>query len=172
MNMKDSISSRHIRLSLESDVPRMQEVFSEARSIMRSSGNMNQWTGGYPSDGQLLLDISRKVSYIIEEDGIIVGTFAFIKGVEPTYLKIYGGCWKNDCSEYATIHRLASTKDSHDVARTCFEWAWEQIQNLRIDTHRDNLIMQHCIEKAGFEYCGIIYLDNGDERLAYQKIFK
>jgi len=29
--------------------------------------------------------------------------------------------------------------------------------------------MQHCIEKYGFTYCGIIYLSNGDERLAYQK---
>ena len=30
--------------------------------------------------------------------------------------------------------------------------------------------MQHNIEKHGFTYCGIIYLANGDERLAYQKL--
>jgi hypothetical protein len=30
--------------------------------------------------------------------------------------------------------------------------------------------MQHVISKAGFRYCGIIYLASGDERLAYQKI--
>ena len=42
--------------------------------------------------------------------------------------------------------------------------------NIRIDTHRDNRIMQHNIEKHGFTYCGIIYLANGDERLAYQKL--
>ena len=30
-------------------------------------------------------------------------------------------------------------------------------------------IMQHNIAKHGFTYCGIIYLANGDERLAYQK---
>ena len=30
--------------------------------------------------------------------------------------------------------------------------------------------MQHCIKQYGFTYCGIIYLANGDERLAYQKI--
>ena len=41
--------------------------------------------------------------------------------------------------------------------------------NIRIDTHRDNRIMRHNIEKHGFAYCGIIYLANGDERLAYQK---
>jgi len=36
--------------------------------------------------------------------------------------------------------------------------------NIRIDTHRDNRIMQHVISKYGFTYCGIIYLANGDER--------
>ena len=41
--------------------------------------------------------------------------------------------------------------------------------NIRIDTHRDNVIMRHLLEKHGFKYCGIIYLENGDERLAYQK---
>ena len=30
--------------------------------------------------------------------------------------------------------------------------------------------MQHNITKHGFTYCGLIYLDNGDERLAYQCI--
>lgn len=170
MNTKDSTSSKIIRPSTESDIPRMQEVFSEARGIMRANGNMNQWVGGYPSDGQLIEDIKRGVSHIIEENGKMVGTFAFIPGVEPTYLNIYEGKWKEDFSEYATIHRLASTKDSHGVAGACFDWAWDQERNLRIDTHRDNRIMQHCMEKAGFEYCGIIYLENGDERLAYQKI--
>ena len=121
-------------------------------------------------DVQLLDDIRRGASFIIEEDGVTVGTFAFIPGIEPTYLKIYEGSWKEDFSKYATIHRLGSTRDSHGVAEACFDWAWEQIRNLRIDTHRDNRIMQHCIEKAGFEYCGIIYLESGDERLAYQKI--
>ena len=41
--------------------------------------------------------------------------------------------------------------------------------NIRIDTHKDNLIMQHNIEKHGFTYCGIIYLASGDKRMAYQR---
>lgn len=45
--------------------------------------------------------------------------------------------------------------------------------NLRIDTHRNNSIMQHLIKKYGFDYCGIVHiidLDTDFERLAYQKI--
>ena len=49
------------------------------------------------------------------------------------------------------------------------EWAFERTPTLRVDTHRDNHIMQHNILKHGLTYCGIIYLLSGDERLAYQK---
>ena len=42
--------------------------------------------------------------------------------------------------------------------------------NIRIDTHRNNRIMQHCIDRYGFTCCGIICLESGDERLAYQLI--
>lgn len=172
MNLTEPTDNMHIRHSREEDIPRMQEVLSEARQIMRSNGNLHQWTGGYPSDEALRDDIRRGVSYLVEQDGVIIGTFAFIPGVEPTYLDIYEGSWKDDVSPYATIHRLGSTKDSHGVAQCCFQWAWGQVRNLRVDTHKDNTIMQHCIEKAGFEYCGIIYLENGNERLAYQKIIQ
>jgi hypothetical protein len=55
--------------------------------------------------------------------------------------------------------------------------------NIRIDTHRDNTIMQYNIAKLGFTYCGIIYLASAgapvpvgrlpqQERLAYQKILR
>ena len=49
------------------------------------------------------------------------------------------------------------------------DWAFRQCGNLKIDTHRDNHIMQHLLERKGFTYCGIIHTDNGAERLAYQK---
>lgn len=170
MNLISGISPRTIRQARPDDVPRMMEVFSEARGIMRSSGNMNQWIGGYPSEELIRNDISRGVSYVVEDGDAIVGAFAFIPGTEPTYLSIYEGEWVDDSLPYATIHRLGSTRDSHGVAEDCFKWSWEHVRNLRIDTHRDNRIMQRCVQKAGFRYCGIIYLENGDERLAYQKI--
>jgi RimJ/RimL family protein N-acetyltransferase len=44
-----------------------------------------------------------------------------------------------------------------------------QIPNIRIDTHRDNAIMQHLLEKNGFVKCGIIYVEDGSPRIAYQK---
>ena len=43
---------------------------------------------------------------------------------------------------------------------------------LRGDTHRDNKVMQRVMEKNGLEYRGIIYLEDGGERLAYEKLLK
>lgn len=158
---------RHSRIE---DIPALTGLCESARRIMRSDGNLDQWTGGYPSAEVLRNDIARGVSYIIEDRGIPVGTFAFIPGIEKTYLQIEGGKWTDNSLPYATIHRLASTEDSHGVAEACFNWCRRQVPNLRIDTHRDNRIMRHCIETAGFTYCGIIHLENGDERLAFQRI--
>ena len=50
------------------------------------------------------------------------------------------------------------------------DFAFAHESNIRIDTHKDNAIMQHNIVKHGFRYCGIIHLASGDERLAYQKL--
>ena len=94
--------------------------------------------------------------------------FAFLPAPEPTYEKIYDGAWLND-EPYYVIHRLASWPDVHGIWDCVLEWAFERTRTLRVDTHRDNHIMQHNILKHGFTYCGIIYLLSGDERLAYQK---
>ena len=44
------------------------------------------------------------------------------------------------------------------------------VANVRVDTHEDNKPMQHLIAKAGFAYCGVIHLADGDPRLAYQLV--
>jgi len=44
-----------------------------------------------------------------------------------------------------------------------------QHPNVRIDTHRDNAAMLKLLESMGFKFCGVVWLENGDERLAYQK---
>lgn len=139
---------------------------------MRSDGNFSQWTDGYPSEDVVRKDIGSANGYVIECNGSTEGYFAFIPGVEVTYLKIFDGHWIEDSLPYCTIHRLASTVGSKGIAGTCFEWCWKQCNNLRIDTHEDNRIMRHCVEKFGFKYCGVIHLLNGDPRLAFQKITK
>ena len=160
-----------IRKSTIADIPVMQQIFADAKAKMRASGNMLQWTGGYPSDDVLKNDIERGFSYVVEgEDGQIVATFVLAICDDPTYKHIYEGRWLDDDQPYGTIHRIASREGTHGVMTMVLQWAFAQIDNIRVDTHRDNLPMQHLLLKHGFSYCGIIYLLNGDERLAYQKL--
>ena len=143
-------------------------VIDAARELMHSSGNVNQWINGYPSEEVIHADIARDGGFMVTDDERIVAYFAFLPAQEPTYEKIYDGAWLND-EPYYVIHRLASWPDVHGIWDSVLEWAFERTRTLRVDTHHDNTIMLHNILKHGFTYCGIIYLLSGDERLAYQK---
>lgn len=160
-----------IRKTDISEIDTLMDIFEQGKRIMRKDGNMKQWTGGYPTIEIINKDIENGNSYVcIDEHQHIIGTFAFIKGNDPTYTHIYEGEWIDDTRPYGVIHRLASTENSKGVATACLQWCYEQIPNLRADTHRDNHILQYILKNHGFQYCGIIYLLNGDERLAFQKL--
>lgn len=139
---------------------------------MRAEGNIQQWSGDYPTNALLLEDIARGFSYVVEDEGQIIATFVLTICKDPTYKNIYEGNWLDDESEYGTIHRIASRKNKHGVLATVLDYSFTKVDNIRIDTHRDNKTMKNLMQRHGFTYCGIIYLLNGDERLAYQKLRK
>lgn len=158
---------RTIRCAEFSDLDRLETVYREARAFMRRTGNPTQWVGGHPTRSLLESDIPKKQLYVVEEGGMIHAAFAFILGDDPTYAYIENGAWRSD-APYGTIHRIGSDGQIHgmftDVLRFC-----RNIQpHVRIDTHADNRVMQHIVQKHGFHYCGVIYLENGDPRLAYE----
>lgn len=163
---------RKVRLAKEEDIPFIMPVFQEAREKMQASGNRRQWTGGYPSEAKVLEDIRQNGAFVVEEKESIVAYFAFLPSPEPTYGKIVGGKWLDDRSSYHVVHRIAARHGVHGIFSLMLEYAFSLDANIRIDTHRDNVIMQHLLQKHGFSYCGVIYLLSGDERLAYQKIIK
>ena len=158
-----------IRKATVQDIPAAMELFIAAKNIMRSDGNMTQWDGNYPDEEIVRSDISKGGAHIVEHDGKPVAYFALLPSPEPTYSSI-DGKWRDDEAPYYVIHRIASSPDSHGVFREIIEYALSVSSNLRIDTHRDNHIMRHIIEKSGFIYCGVINLTDGSERLAFQKI--
>ncbi len=167
----DITPNRTIRkASLPKDSERLMEVFAAAKDIMAADGNTNQWTDGYPSLDIVQSDIEKDGGFVVEDDGKIVAYFAFLPSPEPTYDKIYDGKWLDNSKPYHVVHRIASFPEAHGIFKSIMEFCFANEHNIRIDTHRDNKIMQHNIEKHGFKYCGIIHLANGDERLAYQKM--
>ena len=159
-----------VRPAQNADIPGIMAVLEAARGIMRASGNIGQWVNGYPSEDVIADDIAHGHGYVVEDGGVLEAYFAFIPSPEPTYARIIGGAWLDDAQPYHVVHRIGSTPGSHGVFEAIMSFCFSRDPNIRIDTHRDNLIMQHCILKAGFSYCGIIYLASGDERLAYQRL--
>ena len=151
------------------DLPLVMEIYDYARAFMRATGNTTQWIDGYPSEALICQEIEDGHSFVCTgEQGEILGTFCFILGEDPTYQQIYEGAWLND-EPYGVIHRLASRGTCPGVAEACVRWCAGQGVHLRADTHADNRVMQHILEKQGFVRCGIIYVANGTPRIAFQR---
>lgn len=160
----------NIRPTKYSDLPTVLQIYSTAREFMQCTGNLNQWVDGYPTQKLIEQDIELGQSFVLINDSdVIVGVFCFIIGEDPTYTKIYNGEWLNS-EKYGTIHRIASAGIVKGVGEAFIRWSFTQINNVRVDTHRNNIVMQNLLTKLDFKYCGIIYLQNGAERLAYQKV--
>lgn len=54
-----------------------------------------------------------------------------------------------------------------NVEHMCLE---KGIHSIKVDTHEDNRSMQRFLQKNGFVYCGVIYLQDGSKRLAFEKL--
>ena len=147
------------------DLPRILEIYAYARQFMRNTGNPTQWKEGTPAESTLRRDIAAGQLYVQEDDGVHA-VFALIFGNDPTYAEI-DGVWLSD-APYATLHRVAGDGTRHGVLNQAVAFAKTQCGHLRIDTHKDNQIMQRAIAKNGFRYCGIIITDDGSPRLAYE----
>jgi GNAT superfamily N-acetyltransferase len=167
-----------IRRTKCGDIAAIMPIFDEARATIAALG-IDQWQNGYPSKDVIENDVEKLQSHCVEIDGEIVGTFALIDDGEPTYDEIFGGNWLTGDGKdhYFAIHRVAISVKSRGsgisakIIDFCAEKARENgKKSLRIDTHRGNIVMRKMLEKNGFAYCGVIYLSDGDERVAYEKI--
>lgn len=147
-------------------------LLEEGRQIMRQTGNLTQWSEGYPKTDMILRDIQSEGGYLVkDEDGTCLAYFAFLKGPDPTYSYIYEGQWMDLGTPYHVLHRLAKRRDAKDIFTAVMEFMRERAKSIRVDTHEKNPIMRHLMEKNGFTYCGKIICSDDTERLAYQIVF-
>lgn len=154
-----------IQKAAPEDLPRILEIYANARSFMARTGNPSQWGTNHPPRAQTEEDIRTGRLYVITEGKAIHGVFFFTTEPDPTYAVIYDGAW-HSAAPYGVIHRIAGDGNGGIVA-AAVEFARTKERYIRIDTHRDNTVMQHTLAKNGFQYCGVIHLENGDPRLAF-----
>lgn len=154
---------RHATLE---DIDTIMAIFDTARAFMRAHGNQEQWPVGKPSRATIEADVAAGNSYVVVDEDGIQGTFAFIFGIDPTYIEIEEGAWHSDAS-YAAVHRVASAGKKSGVTQAAFSYAAAYMPYLRCDTHEKNIPMQHAMEKFGFKRCGIIHIEDGSPRIAF-----
>ncbi len=160
-----------IRKASLSDLSEVMRIYATAKKFMSENGNPTQWQGNYPDSALVSADIGNGNLYVIcDGDSSVCACFGLFIGDDPTYSYIDGE-WCSD-APYAAIHRVASDGRIKGVFRECFGFVSAQHPHIRIDTHEDNRIMQRAIENCGFIYCGIIYVENGTPRRAYEWIRK
>ena len=156
-----------IRKATLSQLPEIMQIYGKARTFMAQTGNPDQWGTAYPTEEMICQDIQNGKCYVNHENEHIRAVFYFAVEEDPTYGYIEGA-WCND-RPYGVIHRIAVGENGKGAAAECFHFAYDRCPNLRIDTHEKNIPMQRCLAKNGFQRCGIIYLEDGDPRIAYQK---
>lgn len=156
-----------IRKACVEDITEIVAIYEAAKSFMHSSGNMTQWVNGYPGIKEIKRDIEDSCLYVgVDNEGDIMCVFAFIVGDDPTYAEI-DGAWLND-EPYGTIHRIASSGKRSGMVAKCVEFCLRAVDNVRIDTHRDNAPMLKALKHIGFKRCGVIICADGTPREAFQ----
>lgn len=162
------------RRSQVKDIDKIMTIIKQAQNYFKEN-NIDQWQNNYPNAEVINDDINKKYSYVLLKDNEIVATAAISFDGEKTYDTIYEGQWKT-FNKYAVVHRIAVDNNlkgcgfagmiMKEVEKLCIK---NHVHSIKIDTHADNKSMQNLIKKSGFEYCGIIYLEDGNKRIAFEK---
>lgn len=164
-----------VRPAKKDDLDDIMSVVHRLQKEYFEKNEIPQWQNGYPSRETFLKDIEDRSLFVMYLGECLIG-FASIKyAAEPTYSVIENGNWEKDDS-YLVIHRFGINPDWHKMGMgtTLIAIADKiceanSISSIRADTHEKNAGMIALLEKSGFKKRGIIHLENGDPRLAFEK---
>ncbi len=160
------------RKSVKSDIPKIMSIIKQAQAYFKEQ-NIDQWQNGYPNEEVINNDIKNGESYVMINNDEILATTVISFDEELAYKNIIDGKWLTN-GYYGVIHRVAVDNSykglglSHKIIKyaegICLE---KGVHSIKIDTHEENIPMQSLLKKNGFEYCGIIYLEDGGKRVAF-----
>ena len=155
------------------NIPRIMELIDQAKEFLRQSG-VDHWQGPYPDLARIEKDVAGGKGLLCVQQGVTVGDLCRDFEGDPAYEALQG-LWLSD-RPYAVVHRLAidNSYKGQGLATLAFTLAEERcraagIYSLRVDTDGVNRIMQHILQKSGYQYCGTICFDNS-EKIAFEKL--
>jgi GNAT superfamily N-acetyltransferase len=147
------------------------QCIEDARAYHKSLG-FEQWHPDYPTQQTIFDDIARGIGYVFSDGTGVIGYCCIVIGDEPAYHEI-DGAWKSDWS-YAVVHRMAFNRRARGggLSKAAFSLIrtfcrLNHVDAIRLDTQEENKVMQHILDREGFEYCDLIQFDGGP-KLAYE----
>lgn len=149
------------------DLDEIMSITEDTRKFFKEQG-IPQWQNEYPSRDTFVNDIKLERLYVGKEENEVVTFFALVYP-DHNYDYIEDGKWEDD-SEYIAIHRMAVKANckGRGIAGKVFDYVKEEYDHIRIDTHKINNAMNRAITKNDFGYRGIIYVEDGTPRNAYE----
>lgn len=155
------------RKALPEETDKIFEIYANARKFMSENGNPTQWDNGYPDKLTVKDDIESDRLYVIEEDGNLLCVFSVFSDGETDYDNIEGA-WLNSLP-YIALHRVASAGKRGGMVAECVSFVMREFNcnDIRIDTHENNIPMKRSLERIGFIRCGKVNITRAGERIAY-----
>lgn len=154
-----------IRKAEMADFDQVMAILKDGRNQLAERG-IDQWQGDYPNPDHVKEDIEHGYAYLAKsEDGETVGTLSIVPAPDTTYDQL-DGAWQVETSDYVTIHRVAIHSDHtgrgyasklYQAVISYFTSGFNDVKSIRVDTHEDNLPMQHLIKKSGFKRVGTLH---------------
>jgi GNAT superfamily N-acetyltransferase len=161
------------RVTNAADIGSIMDIIRQAQEYLKKQ-SIDQWQNNYPSPETIHEDIRKGYGYVLLEGDKIIGTVAVVFDGDKNY-DVIDGEWLGN-GQYAAIHRIAvqAERKGSGLASVILENIEKMCQikgihSIRVDTHEKNLSMQKFLNRNGFQTCGIIYLEDGAKRLAFEK---
>lgn len=164
-----------LRKANNEDINLIVQMYNDGSESLKNDG-VNQWQGIDRPGREELIEILDEV-YVLDDNGAV--STARIMEYDNQYDNIYEGKWLNETKNYYSVHRVATLKSKkrQGYAKKMMDEIEKlallnNIKSIKIDTYKDNIKMHNFLLNNGYTFCGIIILNNGAKRDAFEKILK
>lgn len=164
-----------LRKTKYSDLEIVEKILKDGKKFLKEQ-NVNQRQHGSPSIEDIKNDIKEKTAFVYELENKVVATLK-LANYDLDYEK--STLWSTS-EKYLALHRFAVLKSvrkkgvAKQILFSIIEYAKNNnIKNIKVDTHKDNIIMRRFLLNFGFKELGEITLsmkNNLDDkkRIAYE----
>ncbi|KAA9302167.1 MULTISPECIES: GNAT family N-acetyltransferase [Aerococcus] len=154
------------------DLDAIESILAASIQYLADQG-VDQWQNGEVTIAHIRSAIEADQAYVFLGEGGEILAFLVLADEDPAYDHLASGAWQTEPPYYA-IHRVMISLDQRGkgLSQALFQTVKALARaagkrSLRVDTHPDNRVMQHILEREGFCRTGSTYLSNGGFRWTY-----